>query len=64
MLKVAIRRTGLSMREFSEEQGLNYSYMSSIVSGAFRPSMDLAVRLGKRLNLDPMEIRNYRDSLK
>jgi len=63
LLKKAIRRRGQTMKEFAAEIGIHRSYLSGINTGLQSPSFLLAKRIGKALNISPVTIIKFKDSL-
>ena len=63
LLKKAIRRRGQNNKEFAAEMGVDPSYMSGINSGRIRPGWTLAQKIGAALNINPLKIWGYKDSL-
>ncbi len=63
LLKKAIQGRGQTMKEFANEIGIHRSYLSGINTGLQRPSFLLALKIGKALNISPVTIIKFKDSL-
>ncbi|MEA4869935.1 MAG: helix-turn-helix transcriptional regulator [Christensenella sp.] len=57
-LRGKMREKGLTIADIARKVGLSGSYISNILCGRFRPSIDLAYDIIKAAGADPSEIYN------
>ncbi len=57
-LKMAIRISGKTQRQISQETGINYVYLSDVIRGKYEPGIAFVLLLMRALNCPPARLHD------